>query len=158
MSCLRLASRSGEPTAPRKYLLVTMLTAFTDQKSGNSTPRCSKLTDPSRQLVMTTSRRSHATSSYGCTPGVVWTRSIRRPLFLLPLEREPRAGPLVVSVIPPPCTGENALMCPFLPGLGVSVFHPEGRCAPGRSSATGQSAAVAGAGASATPSAPDPRS
>src|SRR5689334_2828456 len=64
ISCLRLVSRCGVPTAPRKYLLVTMLTAFTDQKSGNSTPRCSKLTEPSRQLVMTTSRRSHDTSSY----------------------------------------------------------------------------------------------
>ncbi len=63
ISCLRLVSRCGVPTAPRKYLLVTMLTAFTDQKSGNSTPRCSKLTEPSRQLVMTTSRRSQATSS-----------------------------------------------------------------------------------------------
>jgi hypothetical protein len=40
-----------------------MLAALTDQKSGNSTPRCSKLTEPSRQLVMTTSRRSQVTSS-----------------------------------------------------------------------------------------------
>src|ERR1044072_4366721 len=74
MSCLRLASRSGEPTAPRKYLVVTMLVAFIDQKSGNSTPRCSKLTDPSRQLVMTTSRRSQVTWSYGCVPGLVSPR------------------------------------------------------------------------------------
>src|SRR4051794_23988082 len=126
MSCLRLTSRWGVPTAPRKYLLVTMLTAFTDQKSGNSTPRCSKLTEPSRQLVMTTSRRAQATSSYGCTPGVVWMRSMRRPLFaaaLVPLARELRAGPLAVSVMPPPCTGENALKCPDVPVARCSVWY-----------------------------------
>src|SRR4051794_7644685 len=64
-------SRTSVPTAPRKYFVVTMLAAFTDQKSGNSTPRCSKLIEPSRQFVMTTSRRSQVTSSYGCTPAVV---------------------------------------------------------------------------------------
>src|ERR1044072_6806754 len=87
MSCFRLASRSGEPTAPRKYLLVTMLTALTDQESGNSTPRCSKLTDPSRQFVITTSRRSQVNSSYGCTPSVVHTRS--------PPRHPPTAAPSV---------------------------------------------------------------
>jgi hypothetical protein len=51
------------PTAPRKYLVVTMFVAFTDQESGNSTPFCSKLTEPSRQLVITTSRRSQVTWS-----------------------------------------------------------------------------------------------
>src|SRR5215470_13394673 len=56
-------SRASVPTAPRKYLVVTMLAALTDQKSGNSTPCCSKLTVPSRQLVMTTSRRCQVTSS-----------------------------------------------------------------------------------------------
>src|SRR5215468_5113956 len=56
-------SRASVPTAPRKYLVVTMLAALTDQNSGNSTPRCSKLIEPSRQLVMTTSRRSQVTSS-----------------------------------------------------------------------------------------------
>src|SRR5216684_568877 len=55
-SCLRLHSRCEVPTAPRKYFVVTMLAALTDQKSGNSTPCCSKLTVPSRQLVITTSR------------------------------------------------------------------------------------------------------
>jgi len=40
-----------------------MLAAFTDQKSGNSTPCCSKLIEPSRQFVMTTSRRSQVTWS-----------------------------------------------------------------------------------------------
>src|SRR3954468_20955590 len=56
-----------------------MLVALTDQKSGNSTPRCSKLIEPSRQLVMTTSRRSHVTASYGCRLGLVWPRSSRSP-------------------------------------------------------------------------------
>ena len=45
-----------------------MFAALTDQKSGNSTPRCSKFTVPSRQLVMTTSRRSQVTWSYGWVP------------------------------------------------------------------------------------------
>jgi hypothetical protein len=63
MSWRRLCSRCGAPTAPRKYFVVTMFAAFTDQKSGNSTPRCSKLTEPSRQFVMTTSRRSQVTAS-----------------------------------------------------------------------------------------------
>ena len=63
ISWRRLDSRCAEPTAPRKYLLVTMLVALIDQNCGNSTPRCSKLTEPSRQLVMTTSRRSQVTSS-----------------------------------------------------------------------------------------------
>src|SRR6266545_1666627 len=80
MSWRRLHSRSGVPTAPRKYFVVTMLAELTLQKSGNSTPRCSKLTDPSRQFVITTSRRSQVTSSYGWTPSVVHTRSTRRPL------------------------------------------------------------------------------
>src|SRR3954452_20330314 len=78
MSWRRLCSRAGDPAAPRKYFVVTMLVALADQKSGNSTPRCSKLIEPSRQLVMTTSRRSQVTASYGCTPGVVKTRSTRR--------------------------------------------------------------------------------
>src|SRR6202020_817327 len=56
-------SRVSLPTAPRKYLVVTMLAALTDQNSGNSTPRCSKLIDPSRQFVITTSRRCQVTSS-----------------------------------------------------------------------------------------------
>src|SRR4029450_2184883 len=66
-------------SAPRKYFVVTMLAAFTDQKSGNSTPRCSKLTEPSRQLVMTTSRRSQVTSAYGWVPAVEKTRSTTSP-------------------------------------------------------------------------------
>src|SRR5437763_959852 len=41
MSWRRLCSRLADPTAPRKYFVVTMLVALTDQKSGNSTPRCS---------------------------------------------------------------------------------------------------------------------
>ena len=71
ISWRRLDSRSALPTAPRKYLLVTIVEALTLQKSGNSTPRCSKTVSPVFQLVCTTSRRSQVTSSYGCTPGVV---------------------------------------------------------------------------------------
>ena len=56
-----LALRRADRAA--KYLVVTMLAAFTDQKSGNSTPCCSKLTEPSRQFVITTSRRSQVTWS-----------------------------------------------------------------------------------------------
>ena len=59
----RLCSRCGLPAAPRKYLLVTMLTAFTDQKSGNSTPRCSKTVSPVFQFCWTTSRRSQVMAS-----------------------------------------------------------------------------------------------
>src|SRR5215813_15326175 len=96
-SCFSDHSRCGVPTAPRKYLVVTMFAAFTDQEPGNSTPFCSKLIEPSRQLVIMTSRRSHVTCSYGCTPGVVLMRPIFRPL------RRPLrvAGPLAVSVITP---------------------------------------------------------
>src|SRR4051794_34285692 len=86
MSWRRLFSRCGLPTAPRKYFVVTMLVALMLHSAGNSTPRCSKLIEPSRQLVMTTSRRSQVTSSYGCTPGVVKTRLTFRPF--------PRAGAL----------------------------------------------------------------
>src|SRR5215207_3932032 len=100
MSCFRDHSRTSVPTAPRKYLVVTMVDALTDQKSGNSTPRCSKTVSPVFQLVWTTSRRSHVRSSYGCTPAVLKTRSIFRPA---PLDlREgffaDDAGPFTVSV------------------------------------------------------------
>src|SRR5215213_6672021 len=70
MSWRRLCSRAGVPSAPRKYLVVTMVDALTLQKSGNSTPFCSKTTSPVFQLVCTTSRRSQVTSSYGCTSAV----------------------------------------------------------------------------------------
>ena len=60
--------------------MVTIVEALTDQKSGNSTPRCSKTVSPVFQFVWTTSRRSQVTSSYGCTPSVLKTRSIFRPL------------------------------------------------------------------------------
>src|SRR4051794_8399000 len=63
-----------------------MLVALMLHSAGNSTPRCSKLIEPSRQLVMTTSRRSQVTSSYGWTPGVVKTRLTFKPF--------PRAGAL----------------------------------------------------------------
>ena len=63
MSCLRLHSRASLPTAPRKYLVVTMVEALTDQVEGNSTPFCSKTVSPVFQLVWTTSRRSQVSSS-----------------------------------------------------------------------------------------------
>src|SRR6187200_2240072 len=54
-----------------------MVDALTLQKSGNSTPFCSKTTSPVFQLVCTTSRRSQVTSSYECTSEVKtrWTLS-----------------------------------------------------------------------------------
>src|SRR6266536_1409983 len=77
-----------------------MLAALTDQKSGHSTPRCSKFTDPSRQFVMTTSRRSQVTSSYGWTPARVWIRRMVSPLRApLPPCRD---DPLAVSVMSSP--------------------------------------------------------
>src|ERR1700712_5530231 len=116
MICFRLDSRCGVPTAPRKYLLVTMFVALIDQVDGNSTPRCSKLIVPSRQFVSTTSRRSQVTSSYGCTPGVVYKRSSRSPLPLSVLPRrplpalpaaEPEAVPLVaVPLVAVPLAAE----------------------------------------------------
>ena len=63
MSCLRLRSRASVPTAPRKYLVVTIVEALTDQVAGNSTPRCSKTVAPVFQLVWTTSRLSQVSSS-----------------------------------------------------------------------------------------------
>src|SRR5690348_17223911 len=108
----RLHSRSGVPIAPRKYFVVTMFAELTLQKSGNSTPRCSKLTEPSRQLVITTSRRSQVTSSYGCTPSVVQSRSSRKP---------------AVSVIPvPPRSRGHAATHPLLPS-GFPASVPLGR-------------------------------
>src|SRR5919112_663461 len=99
MSCLRLHSRASVPTAPRKYLVVTIVLALTDQKSGNSTPRCSKTDSPVFQFVWTTSRRSQLSSSYGCTPSVLKTRSIFIPRLrpCTPLDVL-RADPLTVSV------------------------------------------------------------
>ncbi len=59
MSWRSVRSRVSEPTAPRKYFVVTIVEALTLQKSGNSTPRCSKTLSPVFQLVWTTSRASH---------------------------------------------------------------------------------------------------
>ena len=58
MRPFRLVSRSGVPTAPRKYFVVTMVEALADQLVGNSTPDCSKIVSPVFQLVCSTSRRS----------------------------------------------------------------------------------------------------
>ncbi len=56
-------SRSAVPRVPRKYFWATMLVALTDQVVGNSTPSCSKATDPSAKLVMRASRCSQVSSS-----------------------------------------------------------------------------------------------
>ena len=63
MSCLSERLPNGGPEAPRKYFVVTIVLALTLQKSGNSTPRCSKIVSPVFQLVWTTSRDSQVTSS-----------------------------------------------------------------------------------------------
>ena len=55
------SSRASVPTAPRKYLVVTMVEALTLQEEGNSTPCCSKTVSPVFQLVCTTSRDSQLT-------------------------------------------------------------------------------------------------
>src|SRR5687767_12117319 len=121
-----------------------MLVALMLHSEGNSTPRCSKLIEPSRQLVMTTSRRSHVTSSYGCTPGVVKTRLTFRPF--------PRAGALPprraraddrrssVSVMVYElslwwgCGGGSAAIDPALTGVAggtdSSGVHPQGVVVP----------------------------
>src|SRR5690606_36095516 len=65
------------------------------QKVGNSTPFCSKIVSPVFQFAWATSRRSHSTSSYGCTPGVVKTRWIVRPD-----RRALGAPPRVVRLLP----------------------------------------------------------
>src|ERR1700712_3122115 len=123
MICFRLDSRSGVPTAPRKYLLVTMLVALIDQVDGNSTPRCSKLMVPSRQLVSTTSRRSQVTSSYGCPPAVVYRRSSRRPPALSALGRRPFGEmPLVLPLVADPDEVPRvSVMERSLPCAGVGV-------------------------------------
>src|SRR3954447_3350809 len=119
MSCRRLFSRCGVPTAPRKYFVVTMLVALMLHSAGNSTPRCSKLTEPSRQFVMTTSRRSHVTASYGCTPGVVQTRSIGSPRCRRLLRWVGLAGvPLTVSVMGVLSDIYNARRAAIRPRLG----------------------------------------
>jgi hypothetical protein len=61
--CLTERSRFGVPSVPRKYFCATIWVAIIDQDEGNSTPRCSNETVPSRQLVMTASRSSHSSSS-----------------------------------------------------------------------------------------------
>jgi hypothetical protein len=63
MSWRRPVSRAGVPTAPRKYFVVTIVDALTLQKSGNSTPRWSKIVAPVFQFCWTTSRFSQVTSS-----------------------------------------------------------------------------------------------
>jgi hypothetical protein len=76
-------SRCGDPSGPRKYFCATMFVAVADQKTGNSTSRCSKA-GPSLP-GMTASRTSHSTSSYGSTPGVVLRR-------VMPIARSVSSG------------------------------------------------------------------
>ena len=85
--CARLRQTERMPiiVVSRAADEATMVEALTLQKSGNSTPFWSKIVSPVRQLVWTTSRRSQVTSSYGCVPGVVYTRSIARPAEPLPV-------------------------------------------------------------------------
>ena len=103
-----------------------MVEALTLQKSGNSTPRCSKTVSPVFQLVWTTSRRSQVSSSYGWTPSVLKIRLISTPVapFVVPF-----AAPLTVSVMPSlPCS-----LCPaawlFLRVLLVLLVSGVARCA-----------------------------
>ena len=81
-------SRSGVPSVPRKYFCATMFVALSDHVAGNSTPSCSNATEPSFQLEMRASRRSHCTWSYGCVPGVV--KCLRIPI-------ESRSGAMDMS-------------------------------------------------------------
>jgi hypothetical protein len=110
-------------------LVVTMLAALTLQKSGNSTPRCSKLTEPSRQFVMTTSRRSQATSSYGWTPAVVHTRSTRRPFPDAPAaaRRPPRAVTIPFDVLPVAGALDPLVVPSPAIRLAPSMSHGRGR-------------------------------
>src|SRR3712207_2526693 len=122
MSWRRLVSRCGVPTAPRKYFVVTMFVALMLHSAGNSTPRCSKLNDPSRQLVMTTSRRSQVTSSYGCTPAVVKTRLTFRPFPLVGALAARRVRPDKRS---PVSVTELSLWCgPCLEGIAAAGEEP----------------------------------
>ena len=81
-----------------------MVEALTLQKSGNSTPCCSKTVSPVFQLVWTTSRRSQVTSSYGCTPLLKTRLSVSpaplRPFFT-PFFVSPR--PLAERVVSDMC-------------------------------------------------------
>ncbi len=75
--CLTDDSRSGEPARPRKYFWATMLVAFCDQPTGNSTPSCSNA--GLSGSPMSASRISHSTHSKGCTPASVKRRGTLTP-------------------------------------------------------------------------------
>src|SRR5262245_29376988 len=85
ISCFTLDSRSEVPRWPRKYFDTTTLVASCDQPFGISQSRCSKISSP-RSFVMVAERSSHSTSSKGCTPGRVKTRSSARPPAAAPPE------------------------------------------------------------------------
>src|SRR3982751_3782886 len=127
MSCLSDHSRCGVPTAPRKYLVVTMLAALTLHTVGYSTPRCSKLIEPSRQFVMTTSRRSHSTSSYGWAPSVVQTRATRSPPTGAPpplarLRCRPAVMPSPAMVLPLVGTAHSSVLIRRRPHLAAGCL------------------------------------
>src|SRR5918996_927114 len=75
--CLTDDSRSGVPSRPRKYFWATMLVAFCDHVTGNSTPRCSNA--GSAGSPMTASRISHSTQSKGCLSTSVKRRGTLTP-------------------------------------------------------------------------------
>ena len=85
--------------------MVTIVEALTLQKSGNSTPCCSKTVSPVFQFVCTTSRRSQVTSSYGWTPLLKTRFSVRpaplRPFFTAFFVVSPR--PLAERVVSDMC-------------------------------------------------------
>src|SRR5437867_12668422 len=71
MSCLTLPSLPGVPSLPRKYFEATLFVAVWDQNEGSSPFFCWKIVCP-LWSVMTPSRISHFTASYGRRPGFVY--------------------------------------------------------------------------------------
>src|SRR5579859_855436 len=92
-------SRSGVPILPCRYLLATMLVAVMDQSLGTSTFFCSKITLPCASVIWAR-RRSHSTSSYGETPGLVKKRRKERPgAFFLEMEAFGEAVAVSLTVL-----------------------------------------------------------
>ncbi len=95
MSCLRLTSRCGVPTAPRMLLAGDDVDRVHRPEAGELD---ATLLEIDRAVAPVghddvTALPFHLVVQY--TPGVVWMRSMRSPLLaLVPLAREPRAGPL----------------------------------------------------------------
>src|SRR3954452_23295572 len=128
--CLTECSRSGDPMRPRKYFWATMLVAFWDQLSGNSTPSCLK-------SPTSASRISHCTHSNGCLPGSVNRRSRLTPDVegAAALRLSGMGSPPVGALFRPPLgwttdrfrrSGRNGL--PDAPDLGLELVEA-GKCA-----------------------------